>query len=153
VRAHIPSGPAGRIIRNIRMMKARALHLPANWEMRVPQSGQIRIPFMKRCVVAAADGPHDGLVCDLSEGGLYVRLDPPPPAGTRVQVTFELFAGDGSPVLTDAVVMWQNSGDARRLADLPPGCGVRFTHVDDVDRARIASLVKAYLTPPAFRSV
>ena len=136
----------------IPMVKAKAVHLPSSWEMRVPQSGQIRIPFMKRCVVSAAEGPQDGLVCDLSEGGLYVRLDPPPPAGTRVQIKFELFAGDGVPVLTDAVVMWQNTGESRRLADLPPGCGIQFTKVEAIDRARIASLVKAYLTPPTFRA-
>jgi hypothetical protein len=124
-------------------MQKTTLRVPSDFRMRQPLSGNVRIPFLQRCRVSGPDGEQQGLICDLSTAGIYVRLDRLPDWGTVVHVTFDLFPGDPIPMQVDAEVVWQNVPEQPRVPDLPPGCGLRFVQTSPGDAARIAALVTA----------
>ncbi len=118
--------------------------VPTAWRIRQPHSGASRIPFVQRCRMHGPTGEREGLICDLSTIGLFVRVDPVPPPGALFQVEFRLFPSDEQAVRSYAVVAWQNPAGTPRVRELPPGCGLRFLDLMATDRERIESLVRAY---------
>jgi hypothetical protein len=121
--------------------------LPTGLKLRQPWSGPRRIPFVRHCSI---DGPlnrQQGLVCDLSTAGAYVRLHGELEPGTVVWISFEIFAGE-LPLVAEAIVAWQNV-EPRRIPELPPGCGLRFSGMGPRDAARIKAVVEGYTTPSA----
>ena len=121
--------------------------LPTDLKIRQPRSGPVRIPFMRRCVITGPLNRQQGLICDISTAGMYVRLHGELEPGTTVQVSFDLFSGE-PPVEAEAAVMWQNS-ESSRVRELPPGCGLSFLRMDPDDAARVAALVKGYTAKPS----
>jgi len=118
--------------------------VPTTWKVKEPRSGRARIPFVQRCTVTEPRGECKALICDLSVAGAYVRLDPPPRRGATLGLSFHLFPADPQPVVATAEVVWRNAPDSPRVADLPPGCGLRFLDISADDSDRIAALVHAY---------
>jgi hypothetical protein len=121
--------------------------LPTGLKVRQPRSGLLRIPFMRRCAIVGPMGRQQGLICDISTAGAYVRLHGELDPGATVQLSFEIFTGE-QPVVVEAAVMWQNA-DPRRVPELPPGCGLRFVQMSARDEARVAALVKGYTALPS----
>ena len=125
-------------------MMAKTTRVPTVWKVKAPRSGLPRIPFVQRCRLRDVDGEHDGLICDLSPAGVFVRMEPVLPKGALLGVSFRLFPSDEEPVRATAEVVWQNDPDAPSVADLPPGCGLRFLDLPEADSHRIDVLVRAY---------
>ena len=121
--------------------------LPTDLKLRQPWSGPLRIPFVRHCSI---DGPlnrQQGLVCDISTAGAYVRLHGELEPGTVVWISFEILPGE-LPLVAEAIVAWQNV-EPRRIPELPPGCGLRFSSMSPRDAERIKSVVDGYATLPA----
>ncbi|HEY8428639.1 MAG TPA: TIGR02266 family protein [Sandaracinaceae bacterium] len=83
-------------------------------------------------------------ITNISEMGIFIRTDDPPPVGTALKLRFAM---DGeAPLELRGVVVWINplrpSGE-----NLNPGMGVRFDALTADQRERVVALVKrvAYL--------
>lgn len=108
-----------------------------------PQIDKVRIPFVAPCVVAGQEGPSLGSVCNLSTEGIYVAIEPPPPAGEAVIVSFRL-PGREETFERAAIVAWVNVDGAHRVRALPPGCGLRFVNLSESDEVVLTDLVDRY---------
>lgn len=113
---------------------------------------QVRIPFVRRCVLWRGGRRSEGVICNLSALGVYVTFprlltDTLPDAGDTVQIAF-LLPGDAMPVQSDAIVTWQNIEESEGADSLPPGCGLRFVSLRPDDHHRIGELVHDYCHAP-----
>lgn len=81
---------------------------------------------------------------NISEMGIFVRTESPPPIGTRLRLRFHIENGDVLEL--DGDVMWVNpvrvAGD-----NLNPGMGVSFAELSSDQREQLVALVRtvAYL--------
>lgn len=84
-------------------------------------------------------------ITNISEMGIFIRSDDPPPVGTALRLRF---ASDTSELELDGVVAWINPLRADG-ENLNPGMGVRFTGLTPEQRERVVDLVRtvAYLHP------
>ncbi len=111
-----------------------------------PYSKLWRVPFVRRCRVEWGDGPRDAVCCNISADGVYIGIHPIPPVGEKVQLRFKL-PGNDIPIVVEAEVCWENSGQAHKVHSLPPGCGLRFHALPGPERERIEDLVREYREP------
>jgi Tfp pilus assembly protein PilZ len=100
-----------------------------------------RIAVVEPCEIEG----NPSTVWNLSAGGLYVVIDPPPEVGLRVRIAFRL-PNEQKPVQAEARIAWRNPRSARRgrgsaVFGLPPGCGLEFLVIDAVDLERIKRYV------------
>jgi hypothetical protein len=89
------------------------------------------------------------VVWDLSVGGAYVVINPPPPPGSKVSLVFSLPRAV-RPIRAESRVAWNNPpssthGCGSRAARLPPGCGLEFLVIDHADAVRIQEHVASLL--------
>jgi len=108
-----------------------------------PRTGFTRIPYAQRCRLTRGGTSADGVLCNVSVLGIYVTIDPLPPVGETLEVSFTL-PGGGEPITAPGVVTWQNPEEPGLAKMLPPGCGIRFESLRPQDRERIERLVSEY---------
>lgn len=111
-----------------------------------PQSGQLRVPFVRRCQLETLSGRVEVIVCNLSIEGAYAAVEPIPLIGDVVQLSFPL-PGSELPVRVEAEVCWRNSTQHHKVHGLPPGCGLRFLNLSPTDQERIDAFVQSYREP------
>ncbi len=111
-----------------------------------PQSGQLRVPFVRRCHLETLRGRVEVVLCNLSVEGAYAAAEPIPLIGDVVQLRFEL-PGSELPVQVEAEVCWRNSAQHHKVHSLPPGCGLRFLTLSALDQSRIEAYVRSYREP------
>jgi hypothetical protein len=94
-----------------------------------------RAPLRKGLLVAWKSGARQGLarISTLSLGGLFIHEPNSPPAGTLLQLVFQVPGGE---VRARATV---------RSAEAGEGMGVEFTNMGQEERARLAKLMKDLL--------
>lgn len=109
-----------------------------------PYSGQIRIPFVAPCVLAADQLLARGSVCNLSAGGVYFAADSCPEVGRTAIVAFRL-PGERELFERAVAVAWRNPEGPRRVRVLPPGCGLHFLNLSGEDTGRLDHLVESYV--------
>lgn len=114
---------------------------------RQPHSGFNRVPFVQDCVVTWDGLESACLVCNISILGVYLHIEAPLERRREVTLRFKL-ADEGPEIEAAAVVTWVNETLPDGATDLPPGCGLRFLHVEPQDLRRIAALVAAYVAAP-----
>ena len=73
---------------------------------------------------------------NVSVGGIYFEQSIPHPLGTRVKLRFSL-PGEAHVIAADGEIV--NTPGAKNGL----GMGLRFLHIDDVDRGRIRAFVRA----------
>jgi uncharacterized protein (TIGR02266 family) len=98
-----------------------------------------RVPLSVEVALESEHNFYAGLTNNISEGGLFVATNDPPPVGTEVK--FELIIGERRfPVA--GVVCWIRD---RHLAsdDSPEGCGIRWRRLDDDALATIQQFIRA----------
>ena len=84
-------------------------------------------------------------ITNISEMGIFIRTDSPPPVGTKLRLRFGL--ENEEPLSLAGEVIWLNplraDGD-----NLNPGMGVRFEELTLDQREKVVSFVRAiaYLT-------
>ena len=99
----------------------------------------LRVPTHLKVRFACDARDELGSARDVSEGGLFLASERPPPPGTPLHLCLE---GAGGRVEVEAVVMWARE---RSGPDGPAGMGVRFENLDEDQRRAIASLVEEAL--------
>jgi hypothetical protein len=87
-----------------------------------------------------------GLICNLSALGAYIALEPIPPSGAVVMLSFRLPSNE-RPIRVESQVTWENPNQDNPIHGLPPGCGLRFLALGSDDRRRIDQLIDDYVPP------
>ncbi len=98
----------------------------------------LRVPISMPVVVTAGGVRRDGFVRNVSIGGVYIAIDAPPDAGTRIGV--ELAIGERPLAVAAEVAYSQAAGAAGRAVD-EGGMGVAFRGLDAAARAAIAAFI------------
>lgn len=111
-----------------------------------PHSGAVRVPYVQICVLSGAGGRWEGLLCNVSPVGAYVMVSPIPPVGEALHLSFTVSGGHALDVPCE--VAWVNAEQPPDAEALPPGCGLRFTGLDDDARSRLQSLIREYESLP-----
>ena len=102
-----------------------------------PRNG-LRVPISMPAVVTIDGARRDGFVRNVSIGGVFVAVDAPPEAGTRVGVAFSV--GD-HPLEVAADVAWRQAAGTEGGAVREAGMGMAFRGLEDAERAMIAAFV------------
>lgn len=103
----------------------------------------LRIPFVRRCVIAAAERESDGMVLDLSLRGVYVASHVLPKVADRVTVRFRVPTNERTLVLS-GIVAWVQEEQTHPVHGLPPGFGLRFRKMAVEDVRVIMQTIQAY---------
>jgi hypothetical protein len=90
---------------------------------------------------------HGGIVWNVSTVGVYLVMESMPSLGEVLHLSF-ILPGEEMAIQCQARVVWQNppsifKGCGAKAAGLPPGCGLEFVVLDEMDRARIEARVKS----------
>jgi hypothetical protein len=108
----------------------------------------MRVPCVRPCRLSL--GEHgierslEGFLCNVSQLGVYVAVDPVPEVGDKGQITFALDEGE-PPIEAQVEVAWRNVlAASSRACSLPQGCGLRFTTLTARARERIGKLIEEF---------
>ncbi|MEW6386445.1 MAG: PilZ domain-containing protein [Thermodesulfobacteriota bacterium] len=74
----------------------------------------------------------EGVVRDVSDGGLFIITDKVLPPKSTIDLEFMLFSGE--PINCRGTIIWVNNG---QLETYPPGFGVEFLEIDGHDLSRL----------------
>jgi Tfp pilus assembly protein PilZ len=111
------------------------------------QGASVRVPFVHGCLLTTRARTRGGLVCNLSERGVYVTLDEPlPERGDHVHLLVQL-PGESPLLEADTIVTWQNRAPASGPDSLPAGIGLRFETLAAVYKDRVDGLVRDHQDP------
>ena len=94
---------------------------------------------IETCFLARLGGQacgRKGIITVLSEAGMFIQLDDPLPANTRIPVSFEI---NNRAIELEAIVLYSYSLDSSPLRE--PGMGIKFIKFLPEDRA----FIKAYI--------
>ncbi len=97
-----------------------------------------RVPLVRDVDCSAPGLRGRGRLADVSAGGVFLELLPPPAVGSVLQLRFRPYAGE-SPVVARARVVYTHD----RM-----GAGCEFVELEEPDRGRVTSLVERQLTAP-----
>jgi hypothetical protein len=104
-----------------------------------PRTG-LRVPIRITTTVRDENGAtREAVIRNLSLGGAYVALDPPPEKDARVALAFAL--GD-RPLEVEARVAHRSARAAGGRAELEPGMGVAFAPLDDEERRALDGFLR-----------
>ena len=101
---------------------------------RAPLTADVRIRFEDRPAVSAD-------AANISLTGMFVRMQQPPPAGTRLR--FELTPSDGASIAGSGEVVWSRLQE--ESADRPAGMGILFFRLGEGGRDVISGVVDRHL--------
>jgi CheY-like chemotaxis protein len=85
-----------------------------------------RVSCRQLVVLRQGDQCHCGTSVDLSEGGMFVKLDQPLREMDPVSLSFVLPGASSDPIEVIARVAWRNQGALRPKPTLPQGLGLEF---------------------------
>jgi PilZ domain len=116
-----------------------------------PYSGRWRIICQEPCDIQDAldeEENHPGTLWNVSVAGAYVAMPKPwAEPGRQVKLSFCL-PGELTMIQVTARVAWVNHAPrAKKVAGersptLPPGCGLEFINLAQIDRTRITARVQ-----------
>ena len=112
---------------------------PASEPDRAEQRRAPRVAMEAEVGLETEDNFYDGIIGDLSQGGVFVATHNAPPSGTRVQLKLSV---NGVTFELQGIVRWMRTLGASSEG-IPPGCGVQFIDLPDAARAAITRFVKA----------
>jgi uncharacterized protein (TIGR02266 family) len=94
---------------------------------------RVQLELQARIRFASPEAALRSHTFDISEGGVFLRLQSPRPKGTTVRLVLEI--GDRTMMLSGCVARVSDGRDG------PKGVGVAFTKISDVDRKFLADLI------------
>jgi len=103
----------------------------------------LRVTFPNRIYVTYNRVSHELYTENISEGGMYIKTKEPFPAGSDVEILLPLEAG--SQVRLKGTVASSKSPDGDMFGH-PPGMGIEFKEVGDVERQTLRDFVKRIST-------
>ena len=108
--------------------------------------GALRVPFVRRCTVDFSTGTKaTAFIVNINVLGAYVALDEMPALGQQVTCRFQMPENE-QEVVVAGVVAWTNPSQPHPVHSLPPGFGVGFRSLSDVNRGRIEAIVAEYVS-------
>ncbi len=102
---------------------------------------RVPIAFPLKLRIGDIDSFTDEFCTDLSEGGIFVRMNYPPPIGTTVTLDFQLEAVGKTIHATGEVVRSDAEG---KSGAGPPGMGVQFTDLGKEGKRFIELIIKKF---------
>ncbi len=109
---------------------------PEHPERRFPR---IQLALTVRLRFASAEAAYDSRTVDISEGGVFIRMERPRPEGTAIRL--QLHVGDRQLEIAGVVVRC-----IRPEEGPPTGIGVLFTEIQPEDRSFVQQLVNDRLS-------
>jgi uncharacterized protein (TIGR02266 family) len=103
--------------------RRRALRVPTHLKVRCSHESHDEISFVK----------------EISEGGIFLATPHPPAPGTPLHLQLEGLDDDEEALEVEGVVVWTREASSENG---PAGMGIRFTHLDEVQREAVACLVE-----------
>jgi Tfp pilus assembly protein PilZ len=108
-------------------------------------TGLLRVPFIRRCGLAFADGRNaDAFLVNINILGTYVARDDMPHLGAHVTVRFRVPETERE-LLIEGTVAWLNPRQQHPVHSLPPGFGVSFRDLSEGSRRAIEDVVEEYV--------
>ena len=102
---------------------------------------RVQLALTVRLRFASAEAACDCRTVDISEGGVFIRMDRPRPEGTAIRL--QLMVGDRELSIGGVVVRSIRPGEGAA-----PGIGVLFTELRPEDRSFVQQLVSDGLKRP-----
>lgn len=103
----------------------------------------IRIPYENKVAVMIDGKPEIYYSVTLSEGGIYIRRNPPLPVGTEVEVIIPLRMEHAMHIKGTVIYTRALSTDS---LDVPPGMAVRFKDISAEDVSVLSAYVKELIS-------
>ncbi len=127
-------------LRELRFVAAAALMAGNPGERRKA----LRVPTRVAAEVLQGNARRSGVLCDLSQGGAYLGVDPPFATGSEVQMEFEVAAAS---IFLRGRVVHAHTPERPPRNDLPGGIGVEFLEVPERDRTALGQLISELTQP------
>lgn len=110
-----------------------------------PARGLLRIPYVRRCTLAFADGrTAEGYLVNINVLGAYIAVDEMPTLGESVTCRFREPDREREIVLTGSIT-WVNARQQHPVHSLPPGFGLKLQPLPEADQRAIEEAVEAYI--------
>jgi len=104
----------------------------------------LRVPTRVSAEVLQGETRRPGVLCDLSQGGAYLGVDPPFDTGSEVQMELDVPAAS---IFLRGRVAHAHGPELPPRDDLPGGIGVEFLEVPKRDRAVVGQLISELTQP------
>ena len=104
--------------------------------------------FKRVSVDATAESRGNGVwqvkpIGNISAGGMFIATEKVEPAGTLIELIFDLGEKNTKPISAQAVVMWNRSAPKKIGSEtLPAGMGLKFIKVFPADGQRFLENLK-----------
>jgi type IV pilus assembly protein PilZ len=84
-------------------------------------------------------------ITDISDMGIFVQTNTPEAVGTRLNLCFRVPSDAGGRLIElEGEVTWINPQRPDDPSDRNPGMGIRFTNLDDSNRADLMRMVRTF---------
>ena len=103
----------------------------------------LRIPFIRRCLVHDGQTERTALLLDLSLSGVFVKTDELPKPGQPLRLSFQV-PGNERWLRIKGVVAWLHRRQTHPVHGLPPGFGFRFLELAGQEVSLISATIVAY---------
>jgi Tfp pilus assembly protein PilZ len=110
-------------------------------------SGLLRVPFVQICRTSLPDGRTlSGFIVNINVLGAYVAAENDlfPMLGETVVCTFKTPDNEIEMTIRGSIA-WVNPHQVHPVHSLPPGFGIKFSHLADGHRSRIERVVDEYI--------
>jgi hypothetical protein len=105
---------------------------------------QLRIPFVRRATLVGASASEDVFMIDIGMAGAFVERAEALPVDENLEIRFP-WPGSEIPFAARCrVAWWHPEGAPLSSKSLPPGAGLQFVEMSDVDRERLRALLVDY---------
>lgn len=121
--------------------------MPSSGDQQIgrPARGLLRIPFVRRCALAFADGrTAEGYVVNINVLGAYIAVDEMPSLGESVTCRFREPERDREIVLNGSIT-WVNPRQQHPVHSLPPGFGLKLHPLSEDEQRVIEDAVEDYI--------
>ena len=111
----------------------------------------LRVPFVRRCMLALGDREHDAMLIDLSVAGVYVQSNVSLSEGDEAILKFRV-PGNDRLLEIQTIVVYVNRDQKHPVHSLPPGAGLRFRNLSVEDSKLIVGAILTYCrSNPVYR--
>ena len=105
---------------------------------------QLRIPFVRRATLVREGVQEEAFLIDIGLEGVFVERSEPLPGDQTLEIRFA-WPGSEIPFRAECrVAWWHPEGAPLASKSLPPGAGLQFTAMSDVDRDRLRAHLVDY---------
>jgi hypothetical protein len=105
---------------------------------------RLRIPFVRKATLMRRGQAEDVFVLDLGLEGVFIERAEELPVGEEGEITLP-WPGSEVPLKAHCrVAWWHPPGKKLASKSLPPGAGLQFVDMSDIDRTRLREHLEAY---------